>query len=85
VGEILLSRYDLDIENKFKTHITSNLNAKELEKRYGNRVRSLMRAMFNLISFDEVSKDKKQKKGFHLLRPLKKPLFFSNHFKKGIN
>ena len=49
-------------QKKFKvlTHITTNLNAQELEKRYGNRVRSRMRAMFNLISFDENSKDKRK-------------------------
>ena len=43
-----------------KTHITTNLNAREIEKRYGNRVRSRLRAMFNLISFDKNSKDKRQ-------------------------
>ena len=42
-----------------KPHITTNLNAVELEKRYGNRVRSRLRAMFNLIGFDEDSKDKR--------------------------
>jgi len=46
--------------NHSKTHITTNLNAQELEKRYGNRVRSRMRAMFNLISFDENSIDKRK-------------------------
>jgi len=60
MGEILLSRYDIFIENKFKTHITSNLNALELEKKYGNRVRSRLREMFNLISFDENSADKRK-------------------------
>jgi len=71
LGEILLSRYDLFIQaNKSfslsqghshsKTHITTNLNAKELEKRYGNRVRSRLRQMFNLISFDENSVDKRK-------------------------
>lgn len=39
--------------NKCKTHITTSLNAHELEKRYENSVRSRIRAMFNLISFDE--------------------------------
>ena len=38
---------------------TTNLNAQELEERYGNRVRSRMRQMFNLISFDSGSKDKR--------------------------
>ena len=71
MGEILLSRYDLFVQkvannqkqttsNQCKTHITTNLNAKELEKRYGNRVRSRLSEMFNLISFDKNSIDKRQ-------------------------
>lgn len=64
MGEILLSRYDLFTQESqslihCKTHITTNLNAKELEKRYGNRVRSRLRQMFNLISFDSNSNDKR--------------------------
>ncbi|WP_317047333.1 P-loop NTPase family protein [Lutibacter citreus] len=64
MGEILLSRYDLfchpEQQRRICTHITTNLNAQEIEKRYGNRVRSRMRAMFNLISFDENSRDKRK-------------------------
>ncbi len=64
MGEILLSRYDLfchpERSRRVLTHITTNLNAQELEKRYGNRVRSRLREMFNLISFDKNSKDKRQ-------------------------
>ncbi|MBI9040216.1 ATPase [Lutibacter sp.] len=45
--------------NHSKTHITTNLNAQEIEKRYGNRVRSRLRAMFNLISFSQNSIDKR--------------------------
>ncbi|PZD76811.1 ATPase [Mesonia sp. K7] len=45
--------------NLHTTHITTNLNAEELEERYGNRVRSRMRAMFNLLSFDKTSEDKR--------------------------
>jgi energy-coupling factor transporter ATP-binding protein EcfA2 len=41
------------------THATTNLNAQELEDRYGNRVRSRMRQMFNLIGFDENARDKR--------------------------
>jgi DNA replication protein DnaC len=66
MGEILLSRYDLFTQNSqslgqshSKTHLTTNLNAEELEKRYGSRVRSRLRSMFNLISFDSNSKDKR--------------------------
>lgn len=59
MGEILLSRYDLFLKNKIKTHCTTNLNAQELESRYGNRVRSRMRQLFNLVAFDKESKDKR--------------------------
>ena len=63
LGEILLSRYELfchpERSRRIFTHITTNLNAEELEKRYGNRVRSRLRQMFNLISFDKTSKDKR--------------------------
>ncbi len=68
MGEILLSRYDIFKNgrepvlslSKGKTHITTNLNAEELEARYGSRVRSRMREMFNLISFDTASVDKRK-------------------------
>src|SRR5690554_3065160 len=35
------------------THITTNLNAEEIENRYGNRVRSRLREMVNVIGFDK--------------------------------
>ena len=59
MGEVVLSRYDLFINHKVKTHVTTNLNAQELEDRYGNRVRSRMREMFNLIAFSSLSSDKR--------------------------
>lgn len=59
MGEILLSRYDLFLHRKIRTHATTNLNAQELEERYGNRVRSRMRQLFNLIAFDKDSVDKR--------------------------
>lgn len=59
MGEILLSRYELFSNHKIQTHATTNLNAQELEEHYGNRVRSRMRQMFNLISFDAKSVDKR--------------------------
>ncbi|WP_298504494.1 ATPase [uncultured Maribacter sp.] len=64
MGEILLSRYDLfchsECSRRVKTHATTNLNAQELEERYGNRVRSRMRQLFNLIAFDRGSLDKRK-------------------------
>jgi DNA replication protein DnaC len=58
--EILLSRYNLFISYKMITHATTNLNGNELEDIYGNRLRSRMRAMFNLISFDPGTTDKRK-------------------------
>lgn len=61
LGEVLISRYDLYLKTsrKVKTHATTNLNAEELEERYGNRVRSRMRELFNLVSFEPAAKDKR--------------------------
>ena len=60
MAEILLSRYDLLIDHHFVTHITTNLSATELEEYYGNRVRSRLRNMCNLIFFDKEAVDKRQ-------------------------
>ncbi|MBI9058342.1 MAG: AAA family ATPase [Labilibaculum sp.] len=59
MAEILLSRYDLFVQKKIITHLTTNLSASELESLYGNRVRSRMRELFNLIAFEKISKDKR--------------------------
>jgi len=59
MAEIILSRYDLFVSKKIQTHITSNLSARELEAAYGNRVRSRLREMVNLISFDKATPDKR--------------------------
>ena len=59
MAEILLSRYDLFISRKLITHLTTNLSASEIEAAYGNRVRSRLREMFNLIAFDNSSNDKR--------------------------
>lgn len=59
MAEILLSRYDIFISKHIQTHITTNLSASEIETQYGNRVRSRMRAMFNLIAYDKTIIDKR--------------------------
>ena len=59
MAEIILSRYDSFIHEKSLTHVTTNLSASELEACYGDRVRSRMRQMFNLIAFDRETKDKR--------------------------
>ncbi|MCL1974369.1 MAG: ATPase [Bacteroidetes bacterium] len=60
MGEILLSRYDHFITNRMITHVTTNLSAGELETLYGNRLRSRMREMFNLVAFDKEGSDKRK-------------------------
>ncbi|MDO1501674.1 ATPase [Winogradskyella maritima] len=62
MGEVLLSRYELYLKtkSKIKTYGTTNLNAEELEERYGARVRSRMRELFNLIAFDKNTNDKRK-------------------------
>jgi DNA replication protein DnaC len=59
MAEILLSRYDLFVNRRMLTHITTNLNGDEIENIYGIRVRSRLREQFNLIAFDFMSKDKR--------------------------
>lgn len=60
IAEILLHRYDMHVNYGIVTHATTNLNAVELEKMYGNRVRSRLRSMFNLISFPMSALDKRK-------------------------
>lgn len=60
IAEILLHRYELLLSQNIVTHATTNLNANELEKIYGNRVRSRLRSMFNLIDFPQSTSDKRK-------------------------
>ena len=60
IGEILLSRYELFVSKGVQTHATTNLNAEEIEARYGSRVRSRLREMFNLIAFPSEAIDKRK-------------------------
>jgi DNA replication protein DnaC len=59
MAEILLSRYDIFTTKKNQTHITTNLSASEIENAYGNRVRSRLREMINLIGFERSIIDKR--------------------------
>lgn len=59
MAEILLSRYDHFMLSSMLTHITTNLSASEIEEHYGQRVRSRLREMLNLISFTADAKDKR--------------------------
>lgn len=60
MAEILLSRYELFTAKKIQTHITTNLSATEIENQYGNRVRSRLRELCNLIAFDRNASDKRK-------------------------
>ncbi|MRG46962.1 ATPase [Chitinophaga sp. SYP-B3965] len=60
MAEILLSRYNLFVSDGMITHVTTNLNTEELEEIYGNRIRSRMRQMFNLVAFHPESRDKRR-------------------------
>lgn len=59
MGEVLLSRYDQFVLWGVKTLLTTKLTSSEIESAYGKRVRSRMREMFNLVSFDIKAKDKR--------------------------
>lgn len=60
MSEILYSRYDYFHSFGMKTHLTTNLNSTEIEARYGLRLRSRMREMFNLIAFPADAPDKRK-------------------------
>lgn len=49
--EIMNIRYEIFISKRKHTHLITQLNASEIEKRYGIRMRNQFRAMFNLITF----------------------------------
>lgn len=60
MAEVLLTRYDLFVSRKLITHLTTNLSASEIEKMYGNRVRSRLRELCNLIAFPAHATDKRK-------------------------
>lgn len=60
MAEVLLSRYQYFVSHGMKTHLTTNLSSSEIEERYGTRVRSRMREMFNIIAYAPDAKDKRK-------------------------
>lgn len=58
MADIILNRYDSVPFNM--THITTNLNAEDIEHFYGKRVRSRMREMFNILAFNNASPDRRK-------------------------
>ncbi len=47
--KIILNRYDRISEIPYRTHLTTNLSAEQIDELYGSRVRIRMREMFNTI------------------------------------
>lgn len=58
--EVLTNRYDKLQELKGLTHVTTNLTASEIEERYGTRLKSRMREMFNMLTFPEDAPDRRK-------------------------
>lgn len=61
--EVMTEILEKIYNNKFmigKIHVTSNISGDEVEVRYGNRIRSRMREMFNLIQFNPNSPDRRR-------------------------
>lgn len=62
MAEILLIRYEMFIHSNMVTHAITNLSASEIESYYGNRVRSRLREMLNILAFSNDSNDKNDKR-----------------------
>ena len=60
LAEILLDRYDRFVTNQMLTHLTTNLNAPELETLYGDRLRSRLREMCNVLNFPATAPDRRR-------------------------
>lgn len=65
LAEILLFRYEMMVEHKLLTHITTNFNNEALEERYGWDLSNCLSEMFNLVAFPPTSINK-----HHLKQPL---------------
>ena len=59
LAEVLAARCNLFQSHQMITRLTTNLSSGEIESRYGIRIRSRMREMFNLIAFDRGAGDKR--------------------------
>jgi len=60
LGILLPLRYELFVERKIITHVTTSLDSAEVGTRYGKRNRSCMREMFNVIAYPANSPDKRK-------------------------
>ena len=57
---VLLDRYDRFVTHQMLTHLTSNLNAPKLETLYGDRLRSRLREMCNVLAFPATAPDRRR-------------------------
>jgi hypothetical protein len=60
MGQVILMRYELFQGRRVLSHFTSNLTAPQIEKYYGDRVRSRLREMCNWIEYKSSSSDKRK-------------------------
>lgn len=60
IENLILNRYDNKSFLKSKTHITTNYGIKEMEERYGYRVRSRLSEMFNLVVMPSSTPDRRR-------------------------
>lgn len=58
--EIILSRHMSHYNLIGKTHFTTNISAEVIEERYGERVKSRLREMVNLVAFPDNSPDRRK-------------------------
>lgn len=58
--DLLLSRYNNKKVLSGKTHITTNFNSSELGERYGERVRSRLRELCNVLIFEDDAPDRRK-------------------------
>lgn len=54
--ELILDRYELFIENKIKTHVTTNLTLEQIKERYDSRITDRLKEMFNFVKLKGKSK-----------------------------
>ena len=60
IAEVLLDRYDQFVRHGMITYLTTNLDAEALEGAYGDRVRSRLREMCNLVCFPDEAVDRRK-------------------------
>ena len=55
--DVIYKIYDNELIGNF--HLTTNLSGDDIEQAYGSRIRSRLREMFNVITFDKSSPDRR--------------------------